>query len=64
MKRYLIFVGDNYYPEGGWKDYRGSLDTLEAALSLVASIPGDWWQIVDAQTGAICMKNQSTDVFV
>lgn len=31
MKRFLLFAGFNYYPEGGWSDFRGSFDTAEEA---------------------------------
>lgn len=58
MKRYLVFVGSTYYPSGGWKDYQGSLDTLEAALGLAANIRGDWWHIVDTEIGAVCKEGR------
>ena len=28
MKRYLVFRGENYYPNGGWEDFAESFDTL------------------------------------
>jgi hypothetical protein len=31
MKRYLAFIGDNYYPEGGMDDFEGDFDSLEEA---------------------------------
>lgn len=30
-KRYLVFLFDGYYPNGGWDDMRGSFDTIEEA---------------------------------
>ena len=32
MKEYLLFTGENYYPEGGAHDLYSSHDTLEEAL--------------------------------
>jgi hypothetical protein len=51
LKRYLVFSGDRHYPNGGWHDFRGSYASLKKARA--AGRPGDWWQIVDSQTGAI-----------
>ena len=45
---YLVFAGDVYYPAGGWEDYIGERDTLEAAEHLAKSSRRDWWQIVHA----------------
>jgi hypothetical protein len=53
MRRFLLFVGSNYYPRGGWKDYRGGFHSIDAA---VADVPtdqnryeysGGWYQVVD-----------------
>lgn len=35
MKRYLLFVGYNYYPSGGWDDFVNSYDTVEEAMLAV-----------------------------
>jgi len=51
VKRFVVFSGDQYYPDGGWSDYRSSHATLTEARS--ASAPGDWRQIVDLSTGQI-----------
>lgn len=32
--KYLVFAYDNYYPSGGWNDFRGVFDTLEEAQAL------------------------------
>jgi len=29
MPRYLLFMGENYYPVGGWDDYVASSDSIE-----------------------------------
>lgn len=41
----LLFAGENYYPSGGWDDYRGSFDTIEDAKKwLQENISGsDLW---------------------
>lgn len=31
MKKYLLFVFDDYYPCGGFEDYVGLFDTIELA---------------------------------
>ena len=53
MKRYLLFSGYTYYPDGGWEDFRGSFRTLEEAKEATLEAPGDWWQIVDTDTGKL-----------
>ena len=59
MKRFLVFAGDYYYPSGGWEDFVGSFDTLEAAKADAArrtaneGITGaiGWAQVVDSVSG-------------
>lgn len=57
MKRFLIFSGLNYYPSGGWGDFRSSHDTLKEAQKVMkeknSAYYQDWGQIVDVQTGEI-----------
>lgn len=50
---YLIFVGDTYYPGGGWKDFRCTATSLHDAVCRAANEPGDWWQVVDLDTKEI-----------
>jgi hypothetical protein len=59
MNRYMVFYGYDYYPNGGWKDFRAAFDTLEGALEMVANKPSsiDWWHIVDANTGEIVKES-------
>lgn len=51
MKRYLVYVGDQYYPSGAMGDLVGQADTLEEAKRLVLMHNGNtmykWWDIVD-----------------
>lgn len=52
---FLVFMGWDYYPEGGWKDYAGTFPTLLEANVYVAlhSADWDWYQIVDLEKGEI-----------
>ena len=40
MKRYLLFIYENYYPRGGFFDFSGSFDCPEEASSLGRSAKG------------------------
>jgi hypothetical protein len=50
MKRFLIFAGFRYYPDGGMSDYRGAYDSFEQARAAVDTllIPADeeWSKLV------------------
>ena len=52
MKRYWLFAGEEYYPLGGMKDFRGSFETDEAAMSALTK-SCDWWHILDSHTGKV-----------
>ena len=60
MKRYLLFMGEIYYPTGGMKDYFWSFDSIEEAkecfnyrykcsneIDIMPTI--DWGHIFDTQ---------------
>ncbi len=47
MKRFMVFAGDSYYPEGGMADFLGDYETIEEAITAVTATVGDWSQIVD-----------------
>ena len=53
MKRFALFAGSNYYPDGGFNDFRGSFDTSAEAVRAVADLKGlvDWWHVIDLTTG-------------
>lgn len=45
---YLVFIGDHYYPSGGWRDLLGIYATLDEARSSLRLTPyPDWWMIVE-----------------
>jgi len=56
MKRYLLFGYDQYYPSGGWTDYKGSFDSIEECKEMIESrnlgymSKCDYWDIVDRDT--------------
>lgn len=35
MKRYLVFIGYVYYPNGGMRDFKGDFDTLENSIIFI-----------------------------
>jgi hypothetical protein len=41
VKDYLVFLGNNYYPLGGWEDLREDFDSLEESLNYIKSQDGD-----------------------
>ena len=58
MKRYALFAGDTYYPAGGWGDFEGSFDTPEQAKQAAEALGhGDWWHVIDLQTGEFVLEN-------
>lgn len=68
MKRYLIFSGHNYYPGGGWEDFRSSHESPDATIAALLELKEerndrkndigiDWWQIVDSSTGQVILNN-------
>ena len=47
--RYLLFCHEDYYPQGGWDDFKGDFEELEVALKAAATHLSDTKQIVDTQ---------------
>lgn len=33
MKRYLLFKGVDYYPSGGWEDFKGDYDSVDEIIN-------------------------------
>lgn len=54
--RYIVFAGNEYYPQGGWHDYKGKRYSYEQALELATKVAfnNDWVQIVDLEEEKIC----------
>ena len=57
MKRYWIFSGENYYPLGGMDDLHFATDSLDEID--LEKIYGDWYHILDIQTGKIVSQSRS-----
>ena len=55
LKRYLLFQGETYYPDGGWNDFIGSYDSIEEAENVLINKDAKftWWHIVDSTTEEI-----------
>jgi hypothetical protein len=51
MKRYALFLFNNFYPAGGWDDLKGTYDTVEEAKAYPTYHCFDNQQIIDLQTG-------------
>jgi len=55
MKQFLLFAGTDYYPSGGFGDFKSDHDTaMEAVLAAADLDDGhDWWHVVDSQTKGV-----------
>jgi len=56
LKRFLLFAGEHYYPQGGVNDLQNSFTTLEearvAANSMIRiRVDIQWANILDTNTG-------------
>jgi hypothetical protein len=68
MKKYLLFVGDNYYPKGGMDDFAGIFDTVEDAMEKgEEGTPykdgsgysfNDWYHIVEHDTMNLILRGE------
>ena len=47
MKRYMVFSGEDYYPNGGMEDFDKDFDIIEEAIEFAKKQKGDWIQIYD-----------------
>jgi hypothetical protein len=59
---FLLFAGANYYPDGGWHDFRGAYQTLESARAELDSLnkrlrAGLWAHVVDIRTENVVWDN-------
>lgn len=49
-KRFALFAGDKYYPQGGGGDHVGNFESIDEALQNYMS-HHDWLDILDLDTG-------------
>ncbi len=48
MRRFLLFSGDEFYPSGGWDDFKGDYSTLPyAQIEAGEATEYTWAQVVD-----------------
>lgn len=59
---FLIFLGDKYYPAGGWYDFCDRFRTKREALIKAANLKSDWWHIVDLNSGKIVAQSSDKRV--
>ena len=50
MKNYIVFAGETFYPNGGFKDFLGSFASIKEAKDALLHhdeeyCSRDWWQI-------------------
>ncbi len=63
-RRFCVFAGADYYPSGGWHDFRASRDTLEQAVQAAEKLMEDeflqysWWQVFDMDQRRIVAQSQ------
>lgn len=61
MKRYMIFAGEGYYPDGGWNDFVNDADDRNDAWDIMdfrleelrKKTSSVWAHIVDTETKTI-----------
>lgn len=57
LKRFALFSGDVFYPQGGWEDLAGTYDSVEEASAEgerriePQNSLAEWWHVIDLQTG-------------
>lgn len=49
IRRFLLFGGDLYYPEGGWDDLHGSYSSFEEARIAEKKENFGWAHIIDTK---------------
>jgi hypothetical protein len=61
MLQFALFCCENYYPEGGWKDFQGTFATLEEATAAGRAYQnesfGRWYHVVDLSIGSVVEEN-------
>lgn len=72
MSRFILFAGNDYYPDGGMEDFYGLFDTVDDAIDFVKKDIGDvfhcgynhgaWFHIVDRETLSVVFDSQKDEV--
>ncbi len=54
---FAVFAGESYYADAGWRNYRGSAESPDAACRMAAEMTEresyGWWQVVDLEARKI-----------
>jgi hypothetical protein len=58
QNRYALFIGDAFYPKGGWEDFVGFFNDIEVAKAAIVEPAEDctsgwWFNIADLTNGEI-----------
>ena len=60
MARYLLFSGEEYYAEGGMKDFVKGFDNKAELMKFLIEKPGeyggDWWHVADVVKCTIVLQ--------
>lgn len=69
MKRYWLFVGEQYYPNGGILDLHSSYDTAEEAeaagkAEIDTGFNDKWFQVVDPTSSRILSQDSFSNEFI
>lgn len=58
MKRYLLFIGDRYYPNGGMRDFKSSYDTIDEIMPIIEKEDyfNTWVHVYDAEKGKLIIS--------
>ena len=68
IKQFLLFMGDVFYPKGGWEDFHSSYDDAEDAIGVgvrTSEIQASrkWFQVVDRISGEIIHQEEKHAVW-
>lgn len=67
MKRYLVFSGLTYYPDGGWSDFDSDHDTLEEANEARKDKHSKfgWSEVVDTESmRSVIVQSENSPVIL
>ena len=62
---FLVFAGEEYYPGGGWNDFQGTAESVDAARSVVEANTDSndsWYHIVDGSSLKIVEEGEVKDI--
>jgi len=57
MNTYLVFAGNEFYPNGGWLDFKHTFTSLDDAMTYLTIKHFDWYQVVDSTTCEIVKQH-------